>query len=159
MSRADRISGVFWLCFAILVMTLSYRLGLGKLHQPGPGFLFFWVNFVLAVMAIIVLIKGYIEKKKEVGKQVIFGEKHLAKILSVLGALFLYGVLMEFLGYIVATLLLLVFLFSVIEKKSWYYTAVVTILVIGISYWLFEIWLQTLLPRGVLSGLLVYLKL
>ena len=159
MSRADRISGVFWLAFAILVMIKSYGLGLGKLHQPGPGFLFFWVNGVLAIMSIIVLVKGWMGKKHEKEKQVIFGEKHLAKILSVLGALFIYGLVMEWLGYILATILLFIFLLSVIERKRWWYTTLVTVLVVVISYALFEVWLQTLLPRGLLNGLLILLKL
>ena len=73
MGRADRISGIFWLCFAVLLIIQSYHLGLGTLHKPGPGFLFFWVNIVLGIMSLVVLIRAWVGKKGEGPQPAIFG--------------------------------------------------------------------------------------
>jgi len=59
MGKADRISGVFWLVFSLIMAFESYREGLGTLRQPGPGFLYFWTSIVLALMSLPVLIRGW----------------------------------------------------------------------------------------------------
>jgi len=155
MGRVDRISGIFWLCFAILMIIQSYHLGLGTLHKPGPGFLFFWVNIVLGIMSLIVLIRAWVGKKEEGPQSAIFGTQNVLKIIFVLISLFLYVLLMETLGFIPVTLLLFIFLLGIIEKKKWYYTALVSVVVTVISYLIFETWLQSQLPKGVLEFLRV----
>jgi putative tricarboxylic transport membrane protein len=153
MGKSDRISGVFWLCFSILIIILSYRLGLGTLHQPGPGFLFFWVNIILAIMSLVVLIRAWGGKKEEGPQPPLFRGQRISKIVFVMLSLFIYVILMETVGFIVMTLLLFVFLLGVIEKKKYYFTVFVSVLVTAISYLIFETWLQCLLPRGVLDFL------
>jgi len=153
MGRADRISGIFWLCFALLFIIQSYRLGLGTLHRPGPGFLYFWVNIVLGMMSLVVLIRAWVGKKTEGPPSPIFGRQNVRKIIFVLISLFLYVILMETLGFILVTLLLFFFLLGIIEKKRWLSTAFVSVVVTAISYLIFEVWLQSMLPRGLLGFL------
>jgi putative tricarboxylic transport membrane protein len=153
MGRADRISGVFWLCFAVLMIIQSYRLGLGTLHKPGPGFLFFWVNIILAIMSLVVLIRAWAGKKQEGPQHAIFGRQNLSKIIFVMVSLFLYALFMEAVGFLPITLLLFIYLLGIIEKKKWYYTLFVSIVVTAISYLIFETWLQSQLPKGLLGFL------
>jgi len=131
----------------------SYHLGLGTLHKPGPGFLFFWVNIVLGIMSLVVLIRAWVGKKGEGPQSAIFGRQNVSKIIFVLLSLFLYALLMETIGFIPVTLLLFIFLLGMIEKKKWYYTLFVSIVVTVISYLIFETWLQSQLPRGLLEFL------
>jgi len=151
MGKSDRISGVFWFCFAILIIILSYRLGLGTLRHPGPGFLFFWVNIVLAIMSLVVLIRAWAGKRKEGPQPSLFRGQRVSKIVFVILSLFAYVIFMETLGFIVMTLLLFVFLLGVIEKKKWYFTVFVSVVVTATSYLIFETWLQCMLPRGLLD--------
>lgn len=153
MGRADRISGIFWLLFAIFVGIESYRLGLGTLHKPGPGFLYFWTSIALGIMALVVLIRAGISKKAGVPEISIFGKQNMLKIALVLISVFLYALLMETLGFIPVTLLLFIFLLGVIEKKKWFFTIFVSIVVTVISYLIFEIWLKSQLPKGLLGFL------
>ncbi len=153
MIRADRISGFFWLFFSVLVIIESYHLGLGTLHKPGPGFLFFWVNIVLAVLSLIVLIRAWVSKQEEGPQPSIFGTQNVLKIILVMASLFVYALLMETIGFILVTLLLFIYLLGIIEKKSWFYTIFVSILVTVISYLIFETWLQSQLPKGLLEFL------
>ena len=148
MSRANRMSGIFWLIFAGIVSIESYRLGLGTLHKPGPGFLFFWASIALGIMFLVVLIQAWIKKKPEEHEESIFGKQNTLKIILVLISLFLYAILMEMLGFILVTLLLFIFLLGVIEKKRWFFTLFVSILVTVIAFLIFEIWLKSQLPRG-----------
>jgi putative tricarboxylic transport membrane protein len=153
MGRADRISGIFWLLFSALVIIESYRLGLGTLHQPGPGFLFFWTSIALGIMALVVLIRAWISQKAGEPKISIFGTQNTRKIILVLISLFLYAILMETLGFILVTLLLFIFLLGIIEKKKWWFTVFVSVVVTVIAYLIFEIWLKSQLPKGLLGFL------
>jgi putative tricarboxylic transport membrane protein len=153
MGRADRISGIFWLCFAVLMIIQSYHLGLGTLHKPGAGFLFFWVNIVLVIMSLIILIRAWAGKKEEEPQSSIFGGQNVSKIVFVLISLFLYAILMEPVGFILMTLLFFLFILKIIEKKRWFYTVFVSVVVTVISYLIFETWLQSQLPKGLLEFL------
>ncbi len=153
MGKADRISGIFWLCFSILIIILSYRLGLGTLHQPGPGFLFFWVNIALGIMSLVVLFKAWGGKKREGAQPAIFEGQKMSKIVFVLLALFIYVLLMETVGFLPMTFLLFMFLLGIIEKKRWFLTVFVSVVVTAISYLIFQVWLQCMLPRGLLEFL------
>jgi putative tricarboxylic transport membrane protein len=153
MGRADRISGIFWLLFAIFVNIESYRLGLGTLHRPGPGFLFFWASIALGLMSLVILIRAWSSKKAGEPEVSIFGKQNTLKILLVLISVFLYAIFMETVGFIPVTLLLFIFLLGIIEKKRWFLTVFVSIVVTVIAYLIFEVWLRSQLPKGFLGFL------
>ncbi len=150
MGRVDRISGVFWLAFGLFICIESYRLGLGTLHKPGPGFLYFWTSIFLIIMSIVVLIRS--KGTGEPGAS-IFGAEKPRKIVFVLVSLFLYAVFMETVGFIPITLLLFVYLLGIIERKRWLYTISVSVMVTVAAYLIFETWLQSQLPKGLLGFL------
>jgi len=153
MNKADRISGIFWLFFSGFICIESYRLGLGSLHQPGPGFIFFWTAVAMGVLSIAVFVRAWATKKTSEPESPIFGRENVLKIILVLLALFLYAIFMETLGFILITLLLFVFLLGMIEKKRWGLTIFVSMMVTAISYLVFEIWLKSQLPKGLLGSL------
>ncbi len=153
MGKVDRMSGVFWLAFGLFTCIESYRLGLGTLHKPGPGFLFFWTSIFLIVMSVVVLIRAWSSMGAEEPEASIFGKEKPRKIVLVLLALFLYAIFMEMVGFIPITLLLFVYLLGIIEKKGWFYTIFVSIGVTVTAYLIFETWLQSQLPKGILGFL------
>jgi putative tricarboxylic transport membrane protein len=153
MSKADRISGIFWLLFSVFISIGSYRLGLGSLHQPGPGFLFFWTAAAMGILSIAVIVRAWAGRKAEEPGGPIFGRENVLKIILVLLALFLYAFFMETLGFIPITLLLFIFLLGMIEKKRWSFAVLVSVVVTGVSYLVFEIWLKSQLPKGLLEFL------
>jgi putative tricarboxylic transport membrane protein len=156
MDKTDRVSGLFWLIFSVFVSYESYRLGLGTLHQPGPGFLFFWTGIVTAILSLIVVLMSLKKPFPEVAQQPIFGKGgrgRVAKIVFVLLSLFLYALLMERLGFLIVTLLFFIFLLGVIERKRWSFAVLVSLIVTAASYLVFETALQSQLPKGLLEFL------
>ena len=153
MGRADRISGIFWLLFSAFISIESYRLGLGNLHQPGPGFIFFWTAVAMGILSIAIFVRAWFGKKTGGRESPVFGKENVLKIVLVLLSLFLYAFFMEALGFIPITLLLFIFLLGMIEKRRWVFTIFVSVAVTGISYLLFEIWLKSQLPKGILGFL------
>jgi putative tricarboxylic transport membrane protein len=153
MGKADRISGVFWLVFGLFICIESYRLGLGTLHKPGPGFLFFWTSIALAIMSLIVLIQAWSSKGAAEAETSIFAKQKTRKVVLVLFSLFLYAIFMETIGFIPITLLLFIYLLGIIEKKGWFKTIFTSVVVTVAAYLIFETWLQSQLPKGLLGFL------
>jgi len=153
MSRADRISAIFWLCFGILVSVESARLGLGTLHRPGPGFLFFYAGIFLSIMALIILVRAFTEKKADRKQEEILAGQNIRKAVYVLTAVFLYALLMEELGFIPVTLMLFIFILGIIEKKRWSAAILTSVAVTVAAYLIFETALQSQLPKGLLGFL------
>ena len=151
MGRIETIGGLFWLLFSLFISYESYRLGLGKVNQPGPGFLFFWTGIVVAILSVIVIVRSFTVKASREKEEATAEKRRLAKIIPVLIALFLYALLMEWLGFILVTLLLFLFILGVVEKKKWLFAAAVSIAVTVLAYLLFEVALQSQLPKGLLG--------
>jgi putative tricarboxylic transport membrane protein len=153
MGKADRISGIFWLIFSVCVSVESYRMGLGSLRQPGPGFLFFWVSVVIGIMSLVIFIREWRQNKTEGSEIPIFEKLNVSKLVLVLISVFLYALLIETVGFILVTWLLFVFLLGIIEKKRWPFTIFVSTAVTAVAYLVFEVWLQSQLPKGLLEFL------
>ncbi len=152
MNRADRISGIFWLIFGILVSAESARLGLGTLHRPGPGFLYFYAGIFLSLMALIILVRAFATKSRGPQESVFSGGR-IRKALSVLTAVFVYALLMERVGFVPLTLLLFLFILGIIEKKRWWVAVLTSVAVTLAAYLIFETALHSQLPKGLLGSL------
>jgi hypothetical protein len=153
MGRADQASGAFWFIFSVFISYESYRLGLGSLLEPGPGSFFFLTGIVTALLSLTIILRSLKMRAPEEAEGAVFGKRGLTKIIPVLLSLFLYAMLMERLGFLIVTLLLFVFLLRMIEKKKWWLTVLVSLSVTAISYLIFEVGLQSQLPKGVLDFL------
>jgi len=126
---------------------------MGTLRQPGPGFLFFWTGVVIAILSLTVILRSFRKLSPDEAKEFIFGKWNLTKIVLVLVSLFLYALFLERFGFPIVTLFLFIFLLGVIEKKSWSFTMLVSLTVTVLSYLVFEVGLQSQLPKGLLEFL------
>jgi putative tricarboxylic transport membrane protein len=127
---------------------VSLKLGLGNLHKPGPGFIPFWSGVILGILTIMMLIQsilfdkaGRAEEKKE--------KTQWRAVFLSLGALFVSILIIEHLGFIISTLLLVGFLLKCIEKKRWFVTILASLLMTVASYYIFKVLLQAELPKGI----------
>jgi len=153
MAKADQISGIFWLLFSILVSTESYRLGLGSLRKPGPGFFFFWTGVFLGILSLIVILRSSGTEKRPEDQGPSSGKVNSTKIILVLVGLFFHALLMETMGFLIVSFLLFLFLLGIVEKKKWFLTLWVSLVVTVITYIIFEIGLRSQLPKGILEFL------
>ena len=154
MATTDRWSALFWFFFALFATYESYGLGLGTLREPGPGFLFFWTGIVIALLSLIVIINALKGRKKSEVEEVSFTRLGVARVGAVLCSLFVYACVIEWIGFLIVTLLLFVFILAFVEKKGWLFSSLVSLLVTLLAYLVFETGLQSQLPKGVLEPLL-----
>ncbi len=150
----DRAASVFWLMIGSYVAVHTYKLGLGSFRRPGPGLVFFLSSLLFIALGAIDLAGTFVResrKDKEKEKKPLWREVRWQKVLVVLVGLSVYVYIFNFVGFILSTFLLLVFLFKAVEPTKWWVAIVSSVITIIFSYLIFEIWLQVPFPKGVLG--------
>jgi putative tricarboxylic transport membrane protein len=147
----DIISSLFWMIVGAGVSYGGYDLDLGTLHDPGSGFIFFWVGLIMVGLSLSIFIRALKEKGKAGEMRLIWSEVQWKKIVSVLVALFLYGYFFQTLGFILSAALLLVFLFKAVEPQRWSVAILGAVVSSLVAYVVFQVWLGSQLPKGLLD--------
>ena len=153
MKRRDIISSIFWMALGVGICYGGYNLEVGSLNDPGSGFLFFWVGILMIGLSVGILIRA-IKETAVPGelKKVFWTEIRVTKIISVLVALCLYAYVFTFLGFILSTVLLLIFMFKVVEPQTWTKAVLGAVISTLTAYAVFHLWLGSQLPMGLLSS-------
>lgn len=150
MDKLDRISCVAWLFISVFVWITAMHLGVGTFRNPGPGFILFWASIFLAFFTSILFGVSLFKKKDAVHPADLWKGLDWGKNIIVVAALIGYCLTLQKLGYLVATLGLMLVLFSLGKMKLW--TIILgSLITVLLSYSLFGYFLQTPLPRGILS--------
>ena len=144
----DMVAGVFGIFLGFAVMIGATRLHLGTPHEPQPGFFPFVAGAILAVLCGILLVKALIGRGQ--GTEA-FGE--LWRPVVLMAGLFVYSVVLDVLGYVVATVILAGVILRVLDTKTWWKVAVLSLLLSIGTYFLFDRLLDVSLPGGILAGL------
>ena len=149
--KRDIISSLFWMAMGIGVCYGGYGLDLGTLHDPGSGFMFFWVGIIMIGLSLGIFIRAM--KATAVAgelKSLLTGIRW-KKVVFILVALLLYAYVFVPLGFILSTILLLIFLFKAVEPQRWSWAILGAIISTLAAYGVFHLWLRSPLPKGFLG--------
>jgi putative tricarboxylic transport membrane protein len=124
----------------------SVALNIGTPRVPGPGFFPFCLSLVLVFISLIIFFQGMKRSSHAPEK----GLKR-SRVAIALGAIFAFALVMERVGYLVSTFLLIWLLLNLMVKKAWWFAPGVACLIALASYVLFKVWLKVLLPSGYLG--------
>ena len=124
-------ASAFLCAFAAAASVGAYRLGLGSVHNPGPGFMPFATATLLALMALGQLVRVAMAPDEGSGGATAFATSRWGVVTIVLGTLFGAGFMLERAGFSVATFLMLVVLFGVVARKRWWVTLLWAALVVA----------------------------
>lgn len=150
-STSDTGTGTFWLFLSILICIGSYRLGLGGYHNPGPGFLPFWTGVVCGVLSSILLISTLRKKRKSNGGGGIFEKVKWRDVILVVASMLIYAAVLEKIGFVISTMIFVGALLRIIGQLKLRMVAIVAVSTALASYAIFELWLHTQLPKGLLG--------
>ncbi len=150
MKRYDQISAIFWVLFATYICVESLRMPLGTWRDPGPGFLPLGSGLILGALSLVCYLQARLRKSEEPEDPWYPREKGKNLILALV-ALFAYVIFLEALGFLLGSFLLLLFLFRGIESQKWMVSIGGSALASFLCYVVFQLWLQTQLPKGVLG--------
>jgi putative tricarboxylic transport membrane protein len=147
MKQYDIYCGLFLLATAIFVIGASLKMGLGDVGSPKPGFFPFLVGFLLFFLSLGIIILALKERHKDPT----FKERSPLRVsvLLTLAVLIVYAISLEFLGYIVGSSFLFLYLFKVPAEKKWVFSIFMAIVVVSLSYYIFGVLLQAQFPKGI----------
>lgn len=151
MNRKDIFSSLFWALLGAGICYGGWDLELGSLHDPGSGFMFFWVGIIIIGLSLSILVRALREKGRAGEMKALWSGVQWKKIVAVLLALYLYAYGFNLLGFLLSTILLLIFLFKAVEPQRWSTAVWGAILSAVAAYAVFRVWLGTQLPRGILG--------
>ena len=151
MSRSDRYASLFFLALAAFICQQSMGIGVGTLGQPRPGLLSFGAGAGMGLLALVFLIGTFMKGKasSEPSGEAERGS-HTATVVAISLSLFVYTIAVNWLGFVLATLMFVFFLFRIVETESWWRSLLKGILVTAGNYLVFVVWLGINLPKGVL---------
>ncbi len=158
--KPDRASSLVWLIFGVAVVYGSFKLGPGTLRHPGPGFLTFWSGVIFCFLSVLVFFRAGIVSGKEGTKTVrqLWEGVDWSKAGVVALAILVYSLIFTYVGFLIGTMLLLIFLLRALEPGSWKMTIIGAALASFASFIVFDLWLLVQLPHWFLENFLFQAK-
>jgi len=143
----DLTSSLFWLLVSIWVFAESLRIGIGRVHNPGMGFMPLGASGILGILSLVLFLRTSLRKEEREHKPLFAGAGWRRNVF-ILIALTVYARVMPILGYLIATFLLMGLLFWVLEKKRVWLVMMASLLATLCTYVVFSKWLNCQFPDG-----------
>lgn len=150
MGRIFLYCNLFWVLFSVITCVEAYRLTLGTVHEPGPGFFPFGAGFIMLILSLAALLQSRAKKQKvqETSRQETF---RWWNILIILTAITAYALSLEKIGFLINTFLFMCLLLKVVEPQTWK-TAIIGGLITTLAANLvFNVVFRTQIPKGILG--------
>ncbi len=144
--------GFFWMSLAVIVGVLAWRTDIGSFQEPGPGFVAFITGLFLFIIGLLMALSEAFSKisgSTTQGSGGAFNRASLRRLLFTVGLLIGYALLLDTLGYILSTSLVMWGLFYQPGRNRWSSSLLASLVTVGFSYLIFEILLRCQLPRGI----------
>jgi len=152
MKQRDRWTSLFWAGVGLYIAYEGYRLKLGTLGSPGCGFFIFWSGIVLAGLSLVLFLESWLRPKIE--RQALWEGTQWSGGAKMMAALLLYILVLKWLGFILSTFLLLLFLFKGLEPQRWRVALILAAATTATCYFVFGIFLELQFPPGLLHKFL-----
>lgn len=151
MRKAEIITSFILLLISALVIYEALRLGYGwGIEGPQPGFFIFWLGLGLGLCSLVGIVQVLRDTSLLRGKEFVSAKSRpevLKVFLPMAGAV----LLMEFVGFYIASALYLGFFMRWVGRFSWGMVLLVAFLFAFSHYMIFEKWFLVPLPKGLLE--------
>ena len=154
--KKDFASSLFLLVLGLFLAFQSFRLSVWSQFGPDEGFFPLAIAVVIIVLSLIILLKALHPARAE-GETGTAGtwrgkKETIFKVSFYTILMVAYGLLMERLGFLMASTLLLFPLAKIVERQSWTKALMLVGISIATSYILFACLLGVPLPKGPVRG-------
>jgi putative tricarboxylic transport membrane protein len=144
MVRRDVVVATLALALGAAAIFESAKLPLGTVRNPGEGFFPWWISAVIVLLALVLLTQA-LTSRPSANQQ---APGRITKVTALLLVLAAYTFLLDSLGYLLCTFLLVLFMLRATDAQRWPVALSMALLTALGSYVLFAIWLSVPLPRG-----------
>ena len=133
-------SGLFFFGLSLLVLWESFRVELGTLKEPGSGFLSLCAGLAFGALSLVLIFRGWRVRDIQ--------GPHSRRVILALASLFVYSLVLDKVGFFVASFFLVGILFRLGQPRPWWFLIGVSALVTFLSYLIFGVFLHVYFPRG-----------
>jgi putative tricarboxylic transport membrane protein len=144
--RRDLGAAAVLLVFGLVAVSQARGLKLGSVAAPGPGFFPLGLAIAFSLVSLGLLVSAFRTPPGTLPPRADAGG-HL-KVLGALGALLIYALTLEWLGFPLATFGLLLFFFKVLQRQRWLVAVAGSLATSLTTYLIFKLWLGVNLPAG-----------
>ena len=144
MRSRDALAAAVALLFGATALYESAKLPFGTVHSPGQGFFPWWTSAAVVLLALILLFQA-LTSRPSIAPE---AAGRIAKVARLVIVLVAYTFLLDALGYLICTFVLVLFMLRAIEPQRWTVALGMAAMTAAGSYILFAIWLSVPLPRG-----------
>lgn len=139
----DRVAGMLFTAFSVLVLWESHKIPFGTMAEPGPGALPVLLAFILLACSVAVFLGGRVGERLA---DIRWTEWRHA--VAILGTCSFMALALERLGYRLTIFAALFVLVSLVEKRGWIAAGIFAgVFSLG-TFFLFNTLLRVQLPKG-----------
>jgi putative tricarboxylic transport membrane protein len=149
--RTQTCAAAFLFVVGLVATIEARKLSIGEFGRPGAGFFPFYLAIAFSLMSLALVWQSLTPGTSErLAPQSAPKAFHPVKAVTTLLALIVYVFALDWLGYIVATFVLMLFLFKAVDPLTWPAAIGGSLATSLLSYVIFKVWLQVSLPAGLL---------
>lgn len=149
LNNSELWSGAAGLALAVFVIWQSRKLGIGSINDPGSGYVLFYTGLLMVLFSLVIMIAGATEGGATLGS--LWAGARWIKPLTVIACLAAFAVLLEPLGFLLATVPLMLVLLRVIDPVRWTLAVPLSVLAPLATWWVLKHGLAIQLPAGIFN--------
>ena len=146
MRRRDLGAAAVLLLFGLVAVIQARGLKLGSLAAPGPGFFPLGLAIAFSLVSLGLLVTAFRTPPGPVPPRADGGGR--LKVAGALGALLLYALTLEWLGFPLTTFGLVLYFFKGLQRQRWPVAVGGSLVTSLATYLIFKHWLGVNLPPG-----------
>jgi len=156
MTKRSKPGGILWVVLGVGMCAWAFRLKLGSVANPGPGFMPFLSGLLLVSFGSVLMAQTIREGKVTNGKPkdeflTVWSWRRLSGPSLTVLVLMIYVLLMGPLGFLLTSFLCLFVLFKLADPQKWLTPLALSFGTAGVSYFVFSVWLKVQFPKGLLG--------
>ena len=140
----SRVTSAVFLILSGLIMAESVRLKQDSIHDPGPGFVPFFLGLALAILSVLSLLFPVSPKGAAFWNDWQKGKS----IFYIFAGLIVYLLFFRIVGFYLDTFLLMIYLLKLSGEKGYRRPLLISLLTVGVTYILFYKLLFIPFPQG-----------
>jgi putative tricarboxylic transport membrane protein len=149
LNNSELWGGVIGLALGIFVIWAGLKLSIGSINDPGSGFVLFYTGILMCMFAVTIVVSAVTEGGRTIGS--LWAGTRWTKPVVVIACLTAFSFLLEPLGFLLATIPLLLLLLRVIDPVRWTLAIPLAVLAPLGVWWVLKHGLLIQLPSGMFN--------
>lgn len=133
--HTHRLGPVLILSVSLVFLFAALPLQFGSISRPGPGF---WPLVVSSLTAVLAIIAAFFPRQGEEDFDRWGSQRATSLLIALIAFPFLFGIL----GFVIPSILLIVFMMRVLSQEPWRRSAIVAVITTSVAYGIFALLLD-----------------